>query len=97
MLKKQLSRKEIIFRIAVIVFVVYVLYSLISVQAQIASKKKVLDELRTSYTEKLIRNEELQKAVDSYGTDEFIEKQARDKLGYAYEDEHFYIDISGTK
>lgn len=97
MLKKQLTRKEIILRIAIVAFVVYILYTLISVQTQIAAKKAELDELRTTYTEKLIGNEELQKTVDSYGTDEFIEEQAREKLGYANEDEHFYIDISGTK
>ena len=28
--------------------------------------------------------------------DEFIEEQAREKLGYAYPEEHFYIDVSGT-
>ena len=44
----------------------------------------------------LIKNEELQKTLDSYGTDEFIEEQAREKLGYAYPEEHFYIDVSGT-
>ena len=44
----------------------------------------------------LIENEELQKTLDSYGTDECIERQARSKLGYAYADEHFYIDVSGT-
>ena len=48
------------------------------------------------YTESLIRNEELQKTLDSYGTDEFVEEQAREKLGYAYPEEHFYIDVSGT-
>jgi len=52
--------------------------------------------VRREYTEALIRNEELQKTLDSYGTDKFIEEQAREKLGYAYPEEHFYIDVSGT-
>ncbi len=74
----------------------YLLYSLISIQANINAKKNQLDDLREEYTAMLIRNEELQKTLDSYGTDEFIEEQARDKLGYAYPEEHFYIDVSGT-
>ena len=83
-------------RIAVIAFAVYILYSLISVQTNINKKQSELTELRKKYTEMLIKNEELQKTLDSYGTDEFIEEQAREKLGYAYPEEHFYIDVSGT-
>ncbi len=74
----------------------YLLFSLISMQADINEKKNELDAVRQQYTESLIRNEELQKTLDSYGTDEFIEEQAREKLGYAYPEEHFYIDVSGT-
>lgn len=65
-------------------------------QSSINHKKNELDDLRQQYTESLIRNEELQKTLDSYGTDEFFEEQAREKLGYAYPEEHFYIDVSGT-
>lgn len=96
-MKPATDKKNLILRIAAVVFGIYLLYSLISDQTKIAQKKAELEELRATYTEELIRNEELQKTVESYGTDEFIEEQAREKLGYAYEDEHFYIDISGSK
>lgn len=89
-------KKGIFLRIAAVAFAVYLLYSLISMQADINGKQNELEELRQQYTESLIRNEELQKTLDSYGTDEFIEEQAREKLGYAYPEEHFYIDVSGT-
>ena len=89
-------RKGLFLKIAAVAFGIYVLYSLISTQASINDKNAELKELRQEYTENLIRNEELQKTLDSYGTDEFIEEHAREKLGYAYPEEHFYIDISGT-
>ena len=89
-------KKGIFLKIAAIAFAVYLLYSLISTQAQISNKQTELNNAMQEYTEALIRNEELQRTVDSYGTDEFIEEQARDKLGYAYPEEHFYIDVSGT-
>lgn len=89
-------KKGLFLKIAAIALGVYLLYSLISIQANISEKQTELDSLRQEYTEMLIRNEELQKTLDSYGTDEFIEEQAREKLGYAYPDEHFYIDVSGT-
>lgn len=90
------TKPNLFLRVAAIAFVVYLLISLISTQANINAKKDELDEVRQQYTESLIRNEELQKTLDSYGTDEFIEEQAREKLGYAYPEEHFYIDVSGT-
>ncbi len=90
------AKKALLLKIAVIGFTVYLLYSLITIQANINAKKTQLNELREEYTAMIIRNEELQKTLDSYGTDEFIEEQARDKLGYAYPEEHFYIDVSGT-
>ena len=89
-------KKGLFLRIAAIAFAVYLLISLISMQSSINHKKNELDDLRQQYTESLIRNEELQKTLDSYGTDEFVEEQAREKLGYAYPEEHFYIDVSGT-
>ncbi len=89
-------KNGIFLKIMAIAFAVYLLYSLISTQASINKKQNELDALRQEYTESLIRNEELQKTRDSYGTDEFIEEQAREKLGYAYPEEHFYVDVSGT-
>ena len=87
--------KAIFIRIAVIAFAVYLLYSLIATQAQINKKSSELDTKKQEYTESLIRNEELQKTLDSYGTDTFFEEQAREILGYAHPEEHFYIDVSG--
>ena len=89
-------KKGFFLKVAAIVFAAYLLISLISMQSSINKKKNELNDLRQQYTESLIRNEELQKTLDSYGTDEFIEEQAREKLGYAYPEEHFYIDVSGT-
>ena len=89
-------KNGVFLKVMAIAFAVYLLYSLISTQASINKKQNELDALRQEYTESLIRNEELQKTRDSYGTDEFIEEQAREKLGYAYPEEHFYVDVSGT-
>jgi len=63
----------------------------------IARKRATLNEIKQQYDEQTIENEELQRTLDTYGTNEFVERMAREKLGYAYSDEHFYVDISGTK
>lgn len=90
-------QKSLIARIALIAFGAYLAYSLISFQVDIAKKRTTLDEVKQQYDEQIIENEELQRTLDTYGTDEFVERMAREKLGYAYADEHFYVDISGTK
>lgn len=94
--ERKKPKNGVFLKIVAIAFAVYLLYSLISTQASINKKQNELETLRQEYTESLIRNEELQKTRDSYGTDEFIEEQAREKLGYAYPEEHFYVDVSGT-
>ncbi len=88
--------KGIILKLAVAAFALYLLYSMISIQADINNKREELETLQEEYKAMQVKNDELQKTLDSYGTDEFIEEQARDKLGYAYPEEHFYIDVSGT-
>ncbi len=90
------KEKNLLIRLAILAFGIYLLYSLIATQATIMEKKSELETLKTQYHEYQVRNEELRKTLDSYGTDEFIEQQARAKLGYAYGDEHFYVDVSGT-
>ena len=94
---KSKVKKSMIVRVALIAFGAYLAYSMISFQVEINQKQETLAELKERYEEQLIANEELQRTLDTYGTNDFIERMAREKLGYAYADEHFYVDISGTK
>ena len=89
-------KNGVFLKVMAIAVAVYILYFMISNQAKISDKNAELNTKKQEYTESLIRNEELQKTLDSYGTDEFIEEQAREKLGYAHPEEHFYVDVSGT-
>ena len=90
-------KKNYLLRIVIVVFGVFLLYSLIKTQNKIDEKREQLNELKQEIDQTRIENEELQKTIDSYGTDEFIEEQARDILNYADSNEHFYIDVSGSK
>jgi len=94
---KQKVQKNFLIRVALIAFGAYLAYSLVSFQVDIARKRATLNEIKQQYDEQTIENEELQRTLDTYGTNEFVERMAREKLGYAYSDEHFYVDISGTK
>ena len=90
-------KKNFLVRIIIVVFGIFLMYSLIKTQSKINEKREQLDELKKEVDEIRIENEELQKTIDSYGTDEFIEEQAREILNYADSIEHFYIDASGSK
>ena len=41
-------------------------------------------------------NEEIEEILSREDDSEYIERVAREKLGYAYPDERVYIDISGS-
>ncbi len=93
---KEKKNKSLFLRLAVIAFGVYILYALVSFQVDITKKRAELAAVKEEYNRQQIENEELQRTLDTYGTNDFIESMARDKLGYAYSDEHFYVDVSGT-
>jgi len=93
---KEKKNRSLFLRLAVIAFGVYILYALVSFQVDITKKRAELEAAKEEYNRQQIENEELQRTLDTYGTNDFIESMARDKLGYAYSDEHFYVDVSGT-
>ena len=81
------------FKIICSVFlIIYVAVTVYSQHGTIKESKRILD----SYNEDIARQEEIAKDIDEekaqVGTDEYIEKVARDKLGMCKEDEKIFID-----
>ena len=93
--KSNSKGKSIVLRIALLAFAVYMVYSMISLQAQLSQYKKELVQLQTEQSEKKISNEELKELLESGSTDDLIERAARDKLDFVFENEQVYEDISG--
>ena len=88
--KTKLSFKSILIRTSILAIVGYSVVSLVQLQVQISDKKKQLDDLNQQVEETRLNNAELDKLIGSGGSDEAIEKIARDRLGYAYPDEVIY-------
>jgi cell division protein FtsB len=89
------KRGSIIIRIVLLVFAVWMIYylgSLIksynSLQSELAATIARRDELTLEVAEKA-------KLLETGSDADFIEKAAREKLGFVYSNEHVYIDISG--
>ncbi|MEG1043320.1 MAG: septum formation initiator family protein [Oscillospiraceae bacterium] len=89
-------KKSFVFRVCVLVFSCYICGCLINLQIDITNKKNELLLVREQIQQQHISNNNLERLLNSDEDDEYIEKLAREKLGFAYPDEKVYIDISGN-
>ena len=89
------KRRSIIFRILFLAFTIYIIISFTSLQVQLIGLKRELNSKTARYNELNLEIEEALHLLDSGNETEFIEKAARERLGYYYPDEEVYIDISG--
>ncbi|MBQ6907303.1 MAG: septum formation initiator family protein [Clostridia bacterium] len=67
----------------------------IAVQPIIAENNAKAEKIAEDIAKENQRIEEIDKAIQNVGTDEYIEKIAREKLGMIKADEIVFIDISG--
>jgi len=95
-LKKKRSFVSGFFKLAVVCVAVYVAFSLVSLQIELADKQKTLAKLEEQKQELMISNEEKKELIEKSDQDEFVEQIAREYFGFAYPDEQIYIDISGS-
>ena len=72
----------------------YFAITLIQLQTQISEKKETLAQVQAQYSDKLAENEELEKIVEDGNEDEYMERIARDSLGFVKPGEKVYYDIS---
>lgn len=72
----------------------YFAITLIQLQIEISEKKETLAQVQAQYNEKVAENEELEKVIEGGNEDEYIERIARDSLGYVKPGEKVYYDIS---
>lgn len=74
----------------------YFIYSIIVVRVNISREQQALDGLTKQVADQKLENEELERVVYNDGEKDYIERIAREKLGYAAIDEQIYIDLSGS-
>ena len=82
-------------RLVIAAVCVYLLVALICVQMDIVSKRQQLDNITAQVQAQQAANQELQRTVDAGDEAAYMERVARDKLGYAYPGEKVYIDMAG--
>lgn len=89
------GKKSILFRLVVLLFALYLLFSLISLQIDLTNSKNELSALQGEIENRKLKNQDLLNLLENGSEKDFIERAARDRLGYVYADEEVYTDIVG--
>lgn len=92
--KKKKSLVSVALKLAVAVVGVYLLVSFVNGQMQVSSIQAQQEAVQAEIDAKTAENEELSEILESGDDNAYIERIARQKLGYAWPDEKVYIDIT---
>ena len=79
-----------------IVVCLYFVYNIIVIRVNLSREQQQLELLDRQIYEQRLLNEELERIVYNDGEKEYIERIAREKLGYAAIDERIFVDLSGS-
>lgn len=94
MKKEKKNSRSFFLTLAVIAVMGYFVISLISLQIEIRDKAKEVEDAKTQYEEIQLENEELESFLADGDESAYIERIARDILGYVLPGERVYYDIS---
>lgn len=92
--KRKPQKHSFILTLALLLAVGYFVISFISAQLEIREKEKQAAEIRAQVEQQQAENERLQAVVDGGDEKQYIERVAREKLGYVMPDEKVYYDIT---
>ncbi len=94
--KKGKAKHSFILTLLLVLAVGYFTISLIDTQLKIKEREKTAEQVSAQYEQQLAENERLQKVADGGGgsQEDYIERVAREKLGYVMPDEKVYYDIT---
>ena len=97
MKKNDKTNYSLIKAIVCFVFVIFFGYTLITQQFTISSKKAELKDLDQQIKQAEAQQAELNEQLKTVNTPEYIEKVAREELGYAAPDEIVFMDATAVK
>lgn len=92
--KRKKQKHSFILSLALLLAVGYFVISFVSTQLDIREKEQEKAALEAQYAAQVAENERLQAVVDGGDESEYMERVAREKLGYVMPDEKVYYDIT---
>lgn len=75
---------------------VYLIGTLLDMQVKLGERQKELSALQQQVELQEVENKELERKISAGLDDEKLEREARETLDYAGENERVFIDISGS-
>ncbi|MEG0979428.1 MAG: septum formation initiator family protein [Oscillospiraceae bacterium] len=93
MSKKKRSRSFIL-TLSLIAIMSYFVITLVQLQLEIRDKKEISAQVNQQYQSQQLENDELQQILDNGDASKYIERVARDVLGYVLPGERVYYDTS---
>ncbi len=87
------KKSKLIF-IALTLFIVYFAITFIEQQKIINLKTKQIKDINEKIAEEQRINEELNKSLEIIGSDEYVEKVARERLGMVKSGEKLFVDTN---
>ena len=96
MVRRKRRKTSLLLRVCVCTFAFYIAFTLISMQLDVAAKRRELELLNNNIANQQLVNSEIKRLLDLGDENAYIEYMARERLGYAYPDEKILIDRSGS-
>ncbi len=90
------KRRSFLSKIAVIGIASYAVIVLVGQQLEITKKQNELADIEQKIQTQQDINKDLDRVLSMGDDKTYIESIAREKLGYAYPDERFYVDVAGN-
>ncbi len=91
---KKASPKALAKALGIAAVCVYVAYTLINQQITLSKTNAVAEEYKAKIAEAQTENQKLEDELSQAGTDEYLERVAREKLGLVKANERVFIDIT---
>ncbi len=82
-------------KLALVAMSAYLLVSFVSGQLQVSQKRAQLEEVSAKVEVLAQQNAELERLMSTDDENAYIERMAREKLGFARPEERIFVDISG--
>lgn len=92
--KKRVSPRKTLKAAGLLALCVYVAYVLINQQVCLSKCKSVSADYNNKIQEAKLEQKQLRDELGKTGTDEYLERMAREKLGLVKANERVYIDVT---
>ena len=95
MSKMTKKRGNTLFRLLMMGFVCYTVFSMVGHQVEIAKRQREIKELEDKCIQQEMDNKEIERLLAEGNSEDYIERVARDKLDFSYPNERILVDVSG--